>query len=385
MTLTVACDEPSRDPPDEPPRPNPMAKRRRGDAGLAALLGLDAGDLPPAEPPPDPAAPPGDLKTEAERFTTLDACVSSRASFDPVVGDAVDALGYDRLKRDACRVLQAVKQKNPSACKEILASALRLHCVSTVAVVVGDPALCPMVGSNHDGFCTALARRDDRLCETAAVGERLVCRAVLAHDPTLCRHDTHCKRRVERWGSLLPKKADRPELGTRAHVRIAEHIEGGTLPVERLDLGRALRGATVRSRAEGSWIELGQASSTAWPPPAIATSPRVSMRLLASKETLRQGRHEVPRGAIAFELLVPNRALLSSETLDGPVFIDVDLLDVKLGSPVRFVLEADVGPSHRKFHLRFEVNTFVADVVKVDGDRPMPTGSSMPSEPSRSR
>lgn len=372
-TLFFACDDaPSREPPDEPPRPPSLRDQARGDGGLAALLGLDAGDLPAPEPPADPAAPPGDLKEEVERFTTLEACVTARATFDPVVGDAIDALGYDRLKRDACRVLQAVKQKDVSACEQVLASSLRQHCVSTVAVAEGDPLLCPVVGENHDALCIALARRDDRLCSTTSLADRTVCRAVLARDPSLCRKDTRCKRRVERWKSFLPENIERPDLGTKAKVSVAEHIEGGTLPPETFDLGRELHGATVREHPNGRRIELGDASSRAWPPAGIVTRPRVSMRMLAIKEVMQQGRHQVPPGAIDFELLVPHRGLLATETIEGPMFIEVDLLGVELGSPVRFTIEADVGPSHRKFHVRFEINTFVRDVVKVGENSPAP-------------
>ncbi len=88
---------------------------------------------------------------------------------------------------------------------------------------------------------------------------------------------------------------------------------------------------------------------------------------------IEQGRHDVPPGGIDFALLVPQRRLLTSESLEGPMTIHVDLLGTDLGSPVRFTLEADVGPSHRKFRVRFEINTFVRDVVD-SGEAPPPRG-----------
>jgi hypothetical protein len=363
-SLTACDDRPPRDPPDEPPRPVP---RRVDDAGLAALLGLDAGEIPEL-PQPDPPAPAGDLKSEVDSFTSLDACVASRADFDPVVGDAVDVLGYDTLKRDACRVLQAANKKDVSLCEAILASSLRQHCTATVAVTTGDPLLCPMVGTNHDPLCIALARRDDRLCVTTAPSDRLLCQAVLAREPTLCRRDARCARRVERWKSFLPERIERPDLGTRATVHVAEVIEGGTLPAQAFDLARAIQGATVRESPKGRHVELGDTSSVAWPPASILTTPRFLLRMMATKEVTRQGRHPAPQGAVEFELLLPHRGKLATDTIEGPLLLDVDMFGTDIGDPVRFTLEARVGPSHRKFHVKLVINTFVRDVVKVGSE-----------------
>src|SRR5262249_3239300 len=72
--------------------------------------------------------PSGDLRSDIESFTTLDACVRARATVDPLLGDAIEALGYDTLTRDACRILQALKAKNTEACRPIASSALRNRC-----------------------------------------------------------------------------------------------------------------------------------------------------------------------------------------------------------------------------------------------------------------
>jgi hypothetical protein len=68
-----------------------------------------------------------------------------------VLADAVDALGYDTLVRDACRTLQARKAKDGDLCQPIIASSLRLRCGSQLAVtsarrVVMDEA-SPSMGS----------------------------------------------------------------------------------------------------------------------------------------------------------------------------------------------------------------------------------------------
>jgi hypothetical protein len=99
------------------------------------LLHVDAGDL---EPALDPPAPPGDLKTELDEFTTVDACVQQRARLDPLVGDALDAIGYDTFLRDACRMLDAAKAQDDRRCEAIDASILRERCKATVAEIIGD-------------------------------------------------------------------------------------------------------------------------------------------------------------------------------------------------------------------------------------------------------
>jgi len=369
--LLIACDDtPPQAPPQEPPPP--VRQRIPEDASLAAFLGIDAEDL-----PTDPPAPPGDFKSELAAFTTLDACVAARSRFDPIVGDAVDALGYDTLQRDACRVVQAAAKKDASLCEAILSTSLRQHCQATVAVTVADPLLCPVLGTNHDPLCIALARRDDRLCVSTAPSDRPTCRAVLARDPSSCGGDARCERRVQRWRSFLPEKIERPELGTRASIHVAEHVEGGTLPEQAHDLARAILGATVRHTPTGQQIELGEPSSAAWPPSGMVTSPRLSFRMHASNEAVRQGKHPLPTGAVELEMLAPHRAMLSTETTHGPMQIEVDMIGLDLGDPVRFTLEADVGPAHRKVHLRLVVNTFVRDVVKI-GAAPAASDPSAP-------
>ena len=367
LAFVAGCD---RSPPSEPPsEPPERPSRLRQDAGIAALLGLDAGEL-SAEPPSDPPAPAGDLKSEVEAFTTLEACVASRAAFDPVVGDAVDALGYRTLKRDACRVLLAVKTKDAKACEDILASSLRERCVTAVAVSSGNPLACPMIDGRHDAFCTALARRDDRLCDVVEREERASCRAVIAKDDGKCGHDDRCRRWVERWKSLLPEQEEKPELGTLASVEVAERIEGGMTAPQTFSLTRAVQGATLRRDASGAVLLIGESSAKTWPPAMIVTEPRISLRVSADAAVIKQGRHTVPEDAVRFALLLPKRGTLTTEAPEGPITINVDLVGTEIGSPVRFTLEADVGPSHRKNHVVLRINTFVRDVVNVGATAP---------------
>src|SRR6185436_8996946 len=119
----------------------------REDAGMAApqviasALGLDASA---ALAVTDPLPPSGDLKAEMARFKGLDACVKEHAGTDPLVGDALDAIGYDTVIRDSCRVLEALVQKDAKRCDPIESGALRAHCQDTVAIVFATPEGCSL-------------------------------------------------------------------------------------------------------------------------------------------------------------------------------------------------------------------------------------------------
>src|SRR5580698_4023520 len=108
--------------------------------GLPHVTGIDAGDLEGRE---DPPAPAGDLKAEIEHFTTVDACIDQRSHLDPVLGDAIEAIGYDTFLRDACRVIDAAKANDEARCGDIDSSPLAAHCRATVAEVAASPEKCP--------------------------------------------------------------------------------------------------------------------------------------------------------------------------------------------------------------------------------------------------
>ena len=126
LVLLVACDDKKEIPVVPPPSaapPNPSS--------VLEALKMDAGVFDTTDPP----APAGDLKAEIDRFTTVDACVAEKAKLDPLVGDALRAIGYDTFLRDACRQLEAARDKKREECEKIDSSALRKQCRSWVAIV----------------------------------------------------------------------------------------------------------------------------------------------------------------------------------------------------------------------------------------------------------
>lgn len=358
--LAAACDKDAPpSPPQEPPPPRPRAAAP-SDSEIERALGLDAGEL--GQAPTDPPPPAGDLRAEADGFTDLETCVRQRARVDAVLGDAIDALGYDTLLRDSCRVIEAVKTRSTGPCEPIVASSLRDRCVMSVAVVSGDMLQCPMAGQNHDGLCVALARRDLRLCASAPGDTRATCRAMLASDTKKCAGDKRCERMVDRWKGLLPKAESKPELGTKVRAEITEHVEAGKPNTVAIDLSPVVTPATVMKNPAGTRILVGEASSLAWPPFRVAPDPRLSLSLLASTENIKQGTRALAADALVFEVLAPKTGRFSSKDQKAPAAVTIDLVGTEIGSPVRLRVEADIGESH---HVSLSINTYVRDVVTV--------------------
>ena len=185
------------------------------------MLGLDAGAFSETT---DPPAPPGDLKAELDRFVNVETCVRERANVDPLVGDALRAIGYDTFLRDACRLLEAAKDKKRETCDQIDSSALRLRCQSWVAMVAQTARVVPAAVRRRGHAraqhpCLAIAGKDPRLC----AGEprttvRATCDAMANRDDTKCdlllaSDVPSCRREVARWRSLLaPPLSGLPKL-----------------------------------------------------------------------------------------------------------------------------------------------------------------------------
>lgn len=196
----AGCDRDARpDAGGPPPSPSTLARR----------LGLDAAALAPE--PSDPVAPAGNLHEEAERFTTLEACVVERAAkLDPLFGDAVRAIGYDTLFYDGCRTVQAAKERDARVCAPIVSSALRARCETLAAIARGDVEACPRVdettvAQGRSPTCLAAAAGDARLCAGEPKIARIHCEALVLRDEHRCE-----------W---VPDDALQPGMGRRSCLR----------------------------------------------------------------------------------------------------------------------------------------------------------------------
>ena len=127
MLLAAAGCKPREGQPPPAPSSSPAA--------LARALGVDASMLVEGVDPP-PAA--GSLATEIASFVSLEACVKAHAAVDPLVADALHALGYRTFLMDACRILEAAHARSDAPCRRIDATGLEQECEAVVAMSEGE-------------------------------------------------------------------------------------------------------------------------------------------------------------------------------------------------------------------------------------------------------
>jgi hypothetical protein len=351
----AACDEAPSAP--KPVEPAPVAS-------LARALGVDAGEL---EPSVDPPAPAGDLKAELAAFTTVDACVAQRAAGDPLVGDALEAIGYDSLVRDACRLLDAAKSQDGRRCGDIIASTLKARCEAGAAELAGRPEECPFdvptrPELGRDAVCLALAARDASLCAGAPERTaRVTCAALAAHDPEPCKKlalradQLRCARDEQRWAAVLPpaeatgREAGAPsgrvtlagDAGAFASDAFALDVSRGVVVLERLDGARFTVGAIARSGL----------GFLAAPPNA----PKTFAFEIVAPQDLKKAHVEHA------QLDVPGHAVIDAEgSRASGLSVQVTRLERRRGGAVEVKVTGIVGDG---VEVRAEATTFVRDIV----------------------
>ena len=350
LAPVAACDRDA----DKPAAPEPAPV-----ASIAKALGLDAGEL---EPSVDPAAPVGDFKAEMAAFTTVDACVAQRAGVDPVVGDALEAIGYDTLVRDACRLLDAARSQNARRCSEIDASPLRERCEALVAEIGAHPDDCPFEIPTRPErgrmpACLAMATHDARLCAAAFdAPSRATCEATLARDEAPCKHlalrsdQARCARDEKRFASALPAAEAAPgaALATKSKATLADQEL-------RADVSR---GVVATEHIDGTHVVLGSFSES------------MTGFLVPSPNTL---------GTVGLELVVPvdlRKAHVERLAVEQPgkpetrvegsaaaaLTVAVKKLEKRRGGAVEVTVDGKLGDGG-VFHA--EATTFVRDVVST--------------------
>jgi hypothetical protein len=351
-------------------------------SSLAFVLGVEAGEL---EGHLDPPAPPGDLKAEIDGFTTVDACVEERARLDPVLGDALEAIGYDTFLRDACRVVDATKANDVSRCALIDSSALAARCRTTVAEVAGNPDACPWeIGDRpavgRSPACLAVSIRDPRLC--AGVGdalERATCEAMLARGAGPCAKlrghgaQARCARDAERWRGVLagapdtrsPPFAVAGALHLENTDRTAPAGAAGATGID-VNLGPDLEhGVTLLEQRDGARFVLGPLTDTGVD--FIAPSPHVGASL--ALEVVVPPGPSTPESAqvgariTRVELLLPGRPPVTFPGAHSTLTARLDRLVHARGGGVTLVVDGDLAAAGSSFHLHAEETTFVRDVV----------------------
>jgi hypothetical protein len=330
---------------------------------IANVLGIDAAVL--GVGLIDPERPAGDLATDLATFTTVEACMKQRtSSLDPLVGDAVDAIGYDTFLRDACRVLEAAKNKEPKKCDLIDASSLRARCRTVTSMVAGDVEGCPLKSPakpelGRDATCIAAALRSPAMCAGAQKRDRPACEALLAHDTKPCAalalddQRVPCMRDAARFRGVLsgaPVLAKVPPPKGTLDV----HGDGKPDPSQTTaDLDNDVgSGVVVVLDGKRKRLSFGRFDDS-FP---RATQPLERMRLALSLAVSE----DKPGEVIEVALTVPG-APHASCAGDGcrTITVKVTTLEPKRGGALVLSADGTLGG----FRIRADVSTFVRDVV----------------------
>ncbi len=335
---------------------------------IASVLGLDASAL--AGQLVDPQKPAGDLAADVASFTTVEACMKQRtATLDPLVGDAVDAIGYDTFLRDACRVLEAAKSKDPKKCELIDASALRSRCRTVTAMVAGDVEGCPLKAPNkpelgRDATCVAAALRSSAMCEGAQKRDRPSCEALVVHDAKKCEalalddQRVSCARDAARFRAAL--------LGTAAIANVPEPT--GTLTIHGVgkpdptqtnadldfDVGS---GVVVVVDGKKTRISFGHVESNAAP---HAAQPLEHTRFALSFTTSPGTSTDKPMEITEAGLIVPG-ATQSACSSDCALTVKIGKLEAKRGGAIELTVDGALGG----YRIHADITTFTRDVVSA--------------------
>ena len=358
-----------------PPEPAPQKVRAPTSSAAVAELPIEVGDG-------DPAAPAGDLAAELEAFTTMRDCVTKHRVEDPVVADALDAMGYDSFVGDACRSLRAMKEKTFAPCREVLASAVRDRCESNVAILVGDESLCPLRDRvagvpEHDPTCLAGARRDVRPCAAFLGFQRAACEGFVARDVSRCGTDPRCRRHVTRWKSSLPvPKGEAPlpsgvELTLRA---LDPTADAGVRDETHALVAEAEAGVLLVKRASGTQVLLGDVL------PLAGSEVRAGFLIelpdtSRPKALLKGGKHKVT-------LRLPPSTVLEAAPR-AAIEVEITSLTEVPNTPVQLKLSVDVGERPNLRRAELTVRTWVRDVARPPA-RPVSDPSpftTLPPEP----
>ena len=363
----TACDRPDRPSRGELP---PSAGDPVSPEKLVHALGKDAAAL---TPPVDPAPPAGDLKAELAHFTTVEACVAERTAMDPVVGDALLAIGYDTFLIDACRVLDASKARDARRCAAIEASSLRAHCETFVAMVAGNPEACPpdIAGDatrGHDPTCIAVSARDPRLCAGAGPRKRAACEALVTGDEKKCGDIDRrvCVRDAARWKTMLAGSAPAHTGPTLPAPKgsLALRGAGGTPdpPQSTADLALDVeRGVVVTRDLNAIRLRVGSLQELGAVPHATSpvARPRIGFELRIGADL-----HGAADDAKIehLELEIPGAITIVAPPMRSALKARIAKLEKVRGGEVQLVIEGEVGSAPHAYTVHVEMATFVRDL-----------------------
>ncbi len=356
---------------DTPPSPAPNA------SGLAAALGVDAGPLDLVDPP----APAGDLAKELEQFVNVETCVAQRANLDPLLADALRAIGYDTFVRDACRLLEAAKDKKRETCEKIDASSLRARCRTWVATLAQTPDACPLVyeglpAKGRAPTCVALAGKDPRLCAAEPrPAQRATCEAMSARSDGKCAalvpaDRAACVREVTRWKSLLPASLEGLPKLPEPRGKLLVKGESGTADPKATEIDLAPdvgRGAVVVvGLREKLRVELGALGDSDSARIAGAPNKRTRVGLVVTLDPPKPTTKESVPVLERFELEIPGELPIIVPPGKCDCRVTRARIDRGRGGEIGISVEGTVTGAGRSYRVSLDATTFVRDVVAED-------------------
>jgi hypothetical protein len=338
------------------------------------VFGVDAGEL---ESKADPPPPAGDLQSEIDAFTTEGACIEARAKVDPLLGDVLEAIGYETLLRDACVLLEAARSRDPKRCAAIDASIFRERCEATVAEVAANPDACPWAIASRprdgrDPACVAIALRDRRLCASVRQTKaRATCEAVAGHEPKACARvaglasQAQCLRTATRWSRAIvsPSRALPPLSPSETLTFAQTPADGVAAPPGITDLGPDVgRGLVLLQSHDGIHFDVGPAKDDEVD--LIGPQPHAGASL--SLEFVVPSSNGPPAALFvaSAELRVPGHLPVFWKTGHGSLQAKVEKFEPVRGGRVNLTVDGDMKDASGSWHVHADLRAFVRDTVR---------------------
>ncbi len=347
------------------PKPTPTTTP----SSTLIALGLDAAGVGVLVDPPRPA---GDFKADVAAFTTVEDCMRDRSKVDPVLGDALENIGYDTFVRDACRVLEASRTKDPRKCSLIDASTLKARCNAVVAIVMQKPDACPRVSAGttrgRDPLCLAQASRSPIFCAAVEHHDRPTCEATLGKDEKACdsllieEERASCVRDAVRWRSTLTDGA--PLVTALAPVRATLDVHGAegrpdpkqTTADWTAELARGVVVVKESARWRAMFGDIDELSLT-----PKATNPMSPAKLGFQ---LRFGPEATAKVDLeGATLSVPGASSLTCASSKCELVTKVRKVNATRGGAISLEIDGTFGAGAQAFKIHADVTTFVRDVM----------------------
>lgn len=328
---------------------------------------------------PEPASWPReveDLASTIERFESIESCLASlRESTPTSVSEGLGDVGYDRFFEDVCGGLAAARARDAARCDELSISSARAGCRRRVALVAGDPSMCPEdpVLEGRDPLCVAWAARDPGLCRAVSSADRAACASVLSGDASRCPRASRarCEAWVRRYSRALGDEraqsagtADDPQMQLSIARVYPASVQGGS---ERIDppvdveVPQLARGVRLRAHRCAHRLVLDERGE---PSPFSTTRPgaRIEVDVPARAELPL----ELPLGPVAGSIAIAHPSAGRASGGEGRLVLTE--LERALGGAVAGTFDAELPMAPGVMRVSGRFRTFVRDLEPLPSE-----------------